>query len=458
MEPRIQYATTSDGVHIALAISGEGPTLVSVPSPPENHVELEWQEPSRRNSIEHLSRYRRLVRFDGRGTGLSDRNVDDFSLEARLRDMESVIERLDVPRFALISGGHGNQLTVEYAARHPDRVTHLIAVNPFARGDEFMSKDQLDLWTHLLRANFQMFTDALGAQTFGWGNEEGARFGEFFRACVEPEAAGHIYTEMVGVDLTATLSRVACPVLVMRTQTMGFGSEAAVRHFSAALRDARLVVLGGRVVEGATPEMIVRTGEFFGEDWSEAPEIEQPNRPHAEPTFRTVLFTDIEAHTAMMQRLGDTAGRDVLRTYERLTRDLLQRHGGTEVKALGDGFMASFRSSQRALDCAVGLQRAVAVGVTGLPADLLIRVGVNAGEPIEEDGDLFGSAVIAAARIVPLAVGGEILVSNVVRELVAGKGHLFADRGQHDLRGFEEPVRLWELKWRATAEANLPTA
>ena len=405
MEPRIQYATTTDGLHIAYAISGEGETLISVPSPPENHIELEWQDPTRRQSIEHLSQYRRLVRFDGRGSGLSDRNVDDFSLDARVRDLEAVVERLDVPHFALMSGGHGNQLTVEYAARHPDRVTHLIAVNPFARGDEFMTKDQLDLWTHMLKANFQMFTDALGATTFGWGNEEGARFGEYYRACVEPDHAIQIYESMLTVDLSPRLPEVACPVLVMRTQTMGFGTESAVRHFSAELRDARVVVLAGRIVEGATPEMVLRTGEFFGEDWSEAPEIPAAPVEPSEPSFRTVLFTDIESHTVMMQRLGDAAGRDVLRAYERLTRDLLQRHGGTEVKALGDGFMASFRSTQRALDCAIGLQRSVATGVAGLPADLRIRVGINAGEPIEEDGDLFGSAVITAARIVPLGRG-----------------------------------------------------
>jgi class 3 adenylate cyclase len=258
-----------------------------------------------------------------------------------------------------------------------------------------------------------------------------------------------IYEAMMEVDITDLLPMVRCPVLVLRTQVMGVGTEAGVRDFAARLPDARSVTVTGRAVEGASEEMIVKMGEFFGEDWSVGPEPPPIAAlpPPAEPVFRTVLFTDVEAHTTMMQRLGDRAGRDVLRTFESLTRRLLEQHGGTEVKALGDGFMASFRSAQRALDCAIALQRAISADPS-LPSGFRIRIGINAGEPIEEDGDLFGAAVIAAARIVPLAAGGEILVSNVVREIVAGKGHLFADRGQHALRGFDEPVRLWELKWR----------
>jgi adenylate cyclase len=200
--------------------------------------------------------------------------------------------------------------------------------------------------------------------------------------------------------------------------------------------------------------MITRVGEFFDEKWPEPAEPEaevQPAPPLAVPEFRTVLFTDIENHTTLMQRLGDAEGREMLRVHERATREALQRFSGTEVKTMGDGFLASFRSIQRALDCAVELQRRLSSEEHGLPAGFRIRVGINAGEPIEEDGDLFGSSVITAARIVGLAKGGEILVSNVVRELVAGKGHLFSDRGVHVLRGFDEPMRLWELMWREHA-------
>ena len=449
MEPRIQYATTRDGVHVAFAVSGDGPTLISVPSPPDNHVQLEWEQPERRLAIEHLSEYRRLVRFDGRGTGLSDRAVSDFSIDARLADLEAVVERLGVETFALMSGGHGNQLTIAYAVRHPEQVSHVIAVNPFVRGFDFMSPEQLSMWQHMLMVDFKMFTDVLSLQTYGFGREEAPRYAANYRASVEAHTASAIYREMLEVDLTDELEKVKCPVLVIQTSEMRMGSEQAVRMFAAGLPNAHLVVVSGATVQGSTGEMIVRVGEFFNEDWPQpAQPNDEPVAPAALPEFRTVLFTDIENHTTMMQRLGDTEMRQVLRAHERATRAALQRFSGTEVKTMGDGFLASFRSVQRALDCAIALQREISAEAA-LPDDFRIRVGINAGEPIEEDGDLFGSAVITAARIVGLAQGGEILVSNVVRELVAGKGHLFSDRGVHVLRGFDEPMRLWELQWRS---------
>jgi adenylate cyclase len=194
----------------------------------------------------------------------------------------------------------------------------------------------------------------------------------------------------------------------------------------------------------------VRMGAFFGEEWPALPVEPAAAGAPAEspPEFRTVLFTDIEGHTGMMTRLGDAAGREVLRRHEQTTREALRAFGGTEVKTMGDGFLASFRSTQRAIDCAMALQQRLSAEAAGLPDGFRVRVGINAGEPIAEDGDLFGSAVITASRIVALADGGEILVSNVVRELVAGKGHLFSDRGLHVLRGFDEPIRVWSVRWR----------
>ncbi|MEO6398253.1 MAG: adenylate/guanylate cyclase domain-containing protein [Tepidiformaceae bacterium] len=450
MEQRIQMTAAQDGVQIAFAISGAGPILISVPSPPDNHLQLEWADPERRSGLEHLSTYRQLVRFDSRGTGLSDRDVTDFSLDARVSDLEAVVARVGADSFALMSGGHGNQVSVTYAARHPERVTHLIAVNPFARGSEFMSKDQLAIYDQMLRTDFKLFTDVVGAQTFGWGREEGPRYAAYFRACVEPLTAAALYHAMLEVDITEDLGRVTCPVLAIRPAEARMGTATSMRTFLATVPDVELAGISGAPVEGTTTEMVTRIGAFFGESWpspaTPAPPQHSEEEGHLE--FRTVLFTDIEHHTSMMHRLGDVAGRDVLRLHEETTREALRSFGGTEVKTMGDGFLASFRSIQRALDCAISLQLSLSSESAALPDGFRIRVGINAGEPIEENGDLFGSSVITAARIVALAEGGEILVSNVVRELVAGKGHLFADRGQHVLRGFDEPMRVWSLLWQ----------
>jgi class 3 adenylate cyclase len=181
------------------------------------------------------------------------------------------------------------------------------------------------------------------------------------------------------------------------------------------------------------------------DNWQAQEYVSASGNENERNTLRTVLFTDLVGHTEMMSRLGDEAGRAVLREHERITRDVLKAHGGTEVKTMGDGFMASFGSVTRAVECAITLQRAFAER-EGEP--LSVRVGLNAGEPIEEDGDLFGATVILASRIAAKAGGGEILVSDNVRSLCAGKGILFADRGEFVAKGFEEPVRVYEVSWR----------
>jgi class 3 adenylate cyclase len=186
-------------------------------------------------------------------------------------------------------------------------------------------------------------------------------------------------------------------------------------------------------------EVVSQINKFLGN-----PELSAP-APGRSNTLATVLFTDLVGHSEMMSRLGDERGRDVLREHEAITREVLKVNGGTEVKTMGDGFMASFGSVTKAVECAIALQRAF-VDHQGEP--LSVRVGLNAGEPIEEDGDLFGATVILASRIAAKAGAGEILVADTVRGLCSGKGFLFADRGEFVAKGFEEPVRVYEVGWR----------
>jgi class 3 adenylate cyclase len=163
---------------------------------------------------------------------------------------------------------------------------------------------------------------------------------------------------------------------------------------------------------------------------------------------QTVLFTDLVGHTEMMQRLGDAAGRRILREHERITRDAISKHGGIEIKTDGDSFMVSFDSVTAAMDCAIRLQRAFETRNNANPEPLSVRMGMNSGEPIEDNGDLFGSSVILAARVAAQAGAGEILVPEPVRHLLAGKGFEFADRGTFLPKGFEDAVRLFEVRWR----------
>jgi class 3 adenylate cyclase len=186
--------------------------------------------------------------------------------------------------------------------------------------------------------------------------------------------------------------------------------------------------------------------KLLGQD-AQAPQPSEQTRARSGGLV-TILFTDVEGSTALTQRLGDVRAREVFREHERITRDALRDHGGSEVKTMGDGFMASFPSASAAIESAVAMQRAFARRNEASDTPISVRIGLNAGEPIAEEEDLFGTAVITAARIAAQAAGGEILASNVVRELVAGRGFMFSDRGETVLRGFEDPVRVYEVRWR----------
>jgi class 3 adenylate cyclase len=219
------------------------------------------------------------------------------------------------------------------------------------------------------------------------------------------------------------------------------------KRLASGIPDARLALFEGASLYpwyGDEDAVLAAINEFLGDGEPAPAGAEQ----HAAGGFCTILFTDVEGSTALTERLGDAKAREVLRNHERIVREALRAHGGAEVKAMGDGFMASFSSATRALECAIAMQRAFAVHDDEHPeTPIRVRIGLNAGEPIAEDEDLFGTAVIMAARIAAQAQGEEILASDVVRQLVAGKGFLFADRGETVLRGFEDPVRLYELRW-----------
>jgi class 3 adenylate cyclase len=165
--------------------------------------------------------------------------------------------------------------------------------------------------------------------------------------------------------------------------------------------------------------------------------------------LQIILFTDMEGSTSLTQRLGDAKAQEHLRTHNTIIREALNIHGGTEVKHTGDGIMASFPSAARALACAVAIQRSFAShNESNADAPIRVRVGLNAGEPIAEEDDLFGSAVQLAARVAAQAEAGQILVSDVVKGLAVGKKFAFTDGGEVSLKGFEEPQRLYEVQWR----------
>jgi len=446
MEPRIQYAKTADGVSIAFWTLGEGTPLVHMPHI-ISHIQMEWEYPECRRWYERLAQKRMLVRYDHRGLGLSDRERMDYSVDALMWELEAVVDRLGLERFDLLGLSLVGPAAIVYASRHPERVSHLILWCTYAHAPEWVQRPSTQASRAVLDKDWTTYTELLAHNVIGWSEGEPAhRFAELVREAITPEAATAAIRFSLDVDVRALLPAVRSPTLVLHRRQNALPVDVA-RRLASRIPDARLALLDGESSApylGNTDAVLTAIDEFLGEGEEPARAAEPP----APGAFRTVLFTDLAGSTSMMQRLGDDKGRAVLREHERITREALRAHGGTEVKTMGDGFMACFSSATRALECAIAMQRAFAQHNESAEEPIRVRIGLNAGEPIAEDEDLFGTAVILAARIAAKAEGGEILASNVVRELVAGKGFLFSDRGDVVLRGFEDLVRLYQVRWR----------
>jgi class 3 adenylate cyclase len=442
MDGRIQFCTASDGVRIAYTVSGEGPALVRVMGF-VTHLERD-RDPAafpatRLGTVPGFQ----VIRFDKRGTGLSDRGITDFSIATRMRDLEAVVDTLKLKKFYLFGLSEGGPIAMMYAALYPRRVIKLALYGTLAYGGGGSPGAQA--LAALVRAEWGMGSDAMsGLLAPGVSAEERKYVARYqLDAATAEEAAAMIEATQL-VDVRALLPKISAPTIVIHAradQAMPFDSG---REVAGSIRGAQLVTLDSDR-HAPTAEGADEINELVRSFFAGGVRATVAAAPAPEPALRTVLFTDLVGHTEMMRRQGDERGREVLRVHERITRDLLKEHGGAEVKTMGDGFMASFASVTRALDCAIALQRAFAAH-EGEP--LHVRVGLNAGEPIEEDGDLFGSTVIMASRIAAKAGAGEILIPEPLRHLLTGKSYVYADRGETMLKGFEDAVRLYEVRWR----------
>ncbi len=441
MEQQVRYCTSSDGIRIAYAELGQGPPHVSVFTWASN-LEMNWSDPQTRPWLEKAAGKRRLIRFDRRGIGLSQRDVSDVSLDAHVRDLSALVDHLQLESFALSGFADGAQVGIRYAAQNPERVSRLILWQPYAAGEDLAPPQTIQGLVTLVGENWSMARRVIANAIFPTGPVELQRWmSNMLRETITPEMTIAYLQEQVVSDITTDLPRVQAPTLILQRRGDRFVPFTATRAVAAEIPDARYVALEGDegyVYFGENQHLTV-IDDFLGDG-------EEARPASSAGPFRTILFTDLVGHTQMMSRLGDEAGRAVLRDHEEITRKVLKNHGGTEVKTMGDGFMASFGSVTKAVECAIALQRAFE-DREGEP--LSVRVGLNAGEPIEEDGDLFGATVILASRIAARAEGGEILVSDNVRSLCSGKNFIFADRGDFTAKGIEEPVRIYEVSWRA---------
>ena len=281
-------------------------------------------------------------------------------------------------------------------------------------------------------------------------------FTYYARNSATGEVAAAILEEaLFHLDVREHLSKLTMPTLVLHRRDdqafpMSFG-----RDLASLLPHAHFIALPGNThapFYGDFAPVIEAVGDFLATSDGHAhvePGAHEP-QDDAPAGLQTILFTDMESSTSMTQQLGDADAQELVRAHNAIVRDALRAHGGSEIKHTGDGIMATFPSAARAIDCAIVIQRGCDAHAVEHPtAPLRMRIGLNAGEPVAEERDLFGAAVQLASRVCGSAGPGQILVSDVVRQLAAGKRFLWSDQGQVALRGFEDPVRLYEVKWRS---------
>ncbi len=434
MEPRIQYAKTSDGVNIAYVSGGEGRPLISVPPPGFSHAELGgemfgiW--------LPLMDKFR-FVTYDSRGSGLSDRTAIDFSLEAMLRDLDAVVERAGFQSFVLVAATSGVPIGVAYAAAHPERVTHLILADGFVRFSDIAESPAYRAGVTLLDGDWVVFTETFGQVLWAHADPEfGRRFAEFMRACAEPEALRAAWKAWESYDVSALLPKVAAPTLVIRNKNSRFYAPDVGQQVAAAIPNARLTLIDD-ITYASLPKLIEA---FVGEG--------QPQQSVLPSGTAIILFADIADSTALTERMGDAAFRAKARELDGALRTIIRDNAGTPVegKLLGDGVLAVFTSARQAIEAALACGRAG--GDAGLP----LHLGLHAGDVIREsdpDGrsNVYGGAVNIASRISGLSAAGEVLVSETVRSLArtsAGVG--FEDRGEQALKGVGEKVRVWAVR------------
>jgi class 3 adenylate cyclase len=406
----------------------------------------------------HAASFRHIW-YDSRASGLSERGAIDFSLAARTEDLRAVMLEVGGGPFVLTGAYDAVPVAISCAAAYPEDVSHLVLSDGWSSYSDYLETPVMAADEALRGQDWLIYTETLARVLIGFDDEAFAKqFGAYIRECVQPEALMAAWKANEDIDITALLPGVKSRTLIVHNVKNRFLTVGAGQRLAAQIPGAEFRLVDD-MVRQQWPDIV---SDFV------LGEAAKPAEERVDAAFRAILFTDLVGHAEMMSRLGDEAGRAVLREHEDITRNVLKANGGTEVKTMGDGFMASFGSVTKAVECAIALQRAIEERNISLPAHpeearseaegrlegraehgtLSVRVGLNAGEPIEEDGDLFGATVILASRIAAKAEGGEILVSDNVRSLCSGKNFLFADRGVFAAKGIEEPVRIYEVNWR----------
>ena len=438
MEQQIRFCKSFDGVRLAYATAGEGPPLLFVPGWVVSHLEFGWNQPEIRAFYEGLANDRLLVRYDRRGTGLSDRDVQDLSLDVQLSDLAAVVDALALERFSLMGWSEGGSTALIYAARHPERVTRLILYASCHRWP--VTPETMAPLLQMIRSQWGMGSAAIAAAVGASANPlEVASITKAQRVSASAEIAAKLLEVSMGVDATPLLGDIRVPTLIAHRRSDAMIPFDIAREMAALIPDARLYPLEGDIHPpwwGDSRALLRAINEFLSEG-------DEPAAARLPSGTAIILFADIVDSTALTEHLGDTAFREKARELDGALRSAIRENGGTPIegKLLGDGVLAVFTSAREAI------QAALACGAAGSHGGLPLRLGLHAGDVIREGDNVFGGAVNIAARIASLSAPGEVLVSETVRGLArTSAGVTFEDRGEHELKGVSEPQRLFAIK------------
>ena len=441
MQPVTRYAKSGD-VHIAYQVMGEGPIdLVFVPGF-VSHVEANWQAPNREKFFSRLASFSRLILFDKRGTGLSDRSSQLFTLEQRMDDVRAVMDAVGSERAAVFGISEGGPMSILFAATYPERTSALVMYGTYAK--RAWAEDHLFGWKD---EDWEKFFTNVESH---WGTPRGidlnvwapsvasdertsSNVAAYMRAAASPGAVKAVMQMNREIDVRNVLPTVRVPTLIAhRTGDRNISIEQA-RYMAERMPNARFVELPGE------DHML-----WFGDRETLLGEVEEfltgvRHDPEHDRVLATVLFSDIVDATKRAAELGDRQWRDLLAAHHSLIRKELGRFRGLEIDTAGDGFFATFDGPARAIRCAKAIQNAVTqLGLT-------IRMGLHTGECEVMDEKVTGIAVHIGARVMSYAKQGEVLVSSTVKDLVAGSGIGFIDRGEYELKGIPGKWRIFAV-------------
>ena len=434
----IRYAK-SGGVNVAYQVSGAGPVDLVHVGGWITHLETAREDPGIARFQDSLRRFSRVVDFDKRGTGLSDRVPESQmpTMEERMDDIRAVMDAVGLERASLFGFSEGGSLAMLFAATYPHRTASLVLWGSYAsmvRRPDYpwgLTPDEVE---RAARGYAERWGTGAGLSAFlpSRGGDAAVRrwWARFQRLAASPAAAVALLRMNAEIDVRGALSAISAPTLVLHRREDVISALEHGRYLAHHISGARLVEF-----EGADH------WPWVGEMGPIVEEIEEfltgaRHEPEPERALATVLFTDIVGSTERAAQLGDRAWRDLLQRHDAMVRDALARHRGREVKTVGDGFLATFDGPARAIRCAF------AVRDNARHLGLDVRAGVHTGECELIGDDIGGLGVHIGARVAALARPSEVLVSRTVTDLVAGAGIAFESRGMHKLKGVPGD---WEL-------------